>query len=490
MNIEELKDRCIKSSKRKIRKDSIKLLLSKEELQYIQDYYGFDLDNSTKLFALFCNNIHFNIHCETCNSKLDLKRIESCIKHKCHFYCSRSCNINYQNIDYIKRTEKTKKTNLEKYGVENVSHLDSVKDKISQKVRESSNKALNSRKKTNLEKYGVEHVLQCKEIKDSQENSMLIRYGDRYSFRIKEFKIKASNTCMKKYGVPWSTYLIKPKLYSKAEVEIINFIKSLLNVKIIQHDRNILSGYELDIYIPEKNLAIEFNGIYWHSNLYKDKNYHLDKTEECEKKGIQLLHIFENEWVDPVKREIWKSLIKHKLGLTETKIPARKCILKEISNKEASDFCNRNHLQSGIVGSINLGLFYNNELVQVAIISKPRYTKQFDYELLRLCSKLNTIVIGGASKILKGYSNLVSYANRRWSIGGVYKSSGFRYINKSKPNYFYIIDGILESRIGWQKHKLKDKLKYFNESLTEHENMSKNGYFWIYDCGNLVFVKE
>ena len=213
----------------------------------------------------------------------------------------------------------------------------------------------------------------------------------------------------------------------------------------------------------------------------------------CEEQGVKLFHIFENEWLDPIKREIWKSKIKLELGYVDRKLNARDCVIKEISFEEIKSFLNSNHLQGYIPSSINLGLYYNSELVEVMTFGKSRFNKDFDWELLRNCSSLNTIVRGGFSKLLnyfkKNYKgSIVSYGNKRWTskLKNVY---GNELINVSDPNYFYFLKGDFElmSRLQFQKHKLKDKLKVFDENLTETENMYNNGYRKIYDCGNLVY---
>lgn len=119
---------------------------------------------------------------------------------------------------------------------------------------------------------------------------------------------------------------------SKEETELKDFLNSL-DIKIIENDRMILEGKELDIFIPSHNIAIEYNGLYWHSEQYIDKNYHLNKTEACEAKGIQLIHIFEDEWL--YKQDIVKSRLKNILGLTQNKIWARKCEIKIVDTKDS-----------------------------------------------------------------------------------------------------------------------------------------------------------
>ena len=130
---------------------------------------------------------------------------------------------------------------------------------------------------------------------------------------------------------------------SISEKEISDFIKSICNYEILENDRNIISPKELDVYIPQKNLAIEFDGLYFHSTKFgKDSDYHLGKTLACEEKGIRLIHIFEDEWL--FKRQIVESIIKSALGIYKQKIFARNCEVKEIDDKTFRNFCNENHI--------------------------------------------------------------------------------------------------------------------------------------------------
>ena len=213
---------------------------------------------------------------------------------------------------------------------------------------------------------------------------------------------------------------------------------------------------------------------------------------KCKEKGIQLIHIFEDEWIN--KQEIVKSIIKNKLGLTETKIYARKCLIKNINNKEATDFLNDNHVQGRINGK-HVGLYFKDELVSILTIGKTRFNKKYEYEILRFCNKINTNTIGGFSKLLKyviknhSICSLITYADIRYSDGKLYNSSGFNQLNKSTPNYFYLDKNYNSrlSRIQFQKHKLKNLLESFDPKLTEWQNMQLNGYDRIWDCGNLVY---
>lgn len=282
---------------------------------------------------------------------------------------------------------------------------------------------------------------------------------------------------------------------SRGEKDILDFIKSICSNSIVENDRTILNGKELDIYIPEKKLAFEYDGLYWHKdNGYEnDKNRHLNKTKKCEKHGIQLIHIFENEWLN--KRPIVESRIKNLLGVYDKTIYARKCEVKEVSSKESFEFQCQNHIQGGVHSKVNLGLYFDNELVSLMTFSKPRFSKKYEWELVRFCNKIGYHIPGGASRLLKHFErnytpkSLVSYADRRWSKGNLYEKLGFNLDSISNPNYWYIVDGQLESRIKYQKHKLKNTLPVFDKSKSEWENMKNNGYNRIFDCGNLVFVK-
>ena len=292
---------------------------------------------------------------------------------------------------------------------------------------------------------------------------------------------------------------------SKKQYEIYEWLSNFIDVKM--NDRQLLKPLELDLLT--QNFAIEYDSLMFHSygmstiekfnDIVENKTYHLNKTELCESKNIQLFRIFSNEWAN--KQEIWKSVLMSKLGITG-KVYARKCILKEISNSVAKEFFDLNHLQGYVNSSVRIGLYYNEELVCAMTFGKTRRSKwsgDNNFELLRFASKLNTTVIGGGSKILKYFEGnynpelLISYANRRWSTGNFYTKMGFDFIENTTPNYFYFKgnDGSnLLSREVFQKHKLKDKLEIFDENLSETQNMYNNGYRKIYDCGNMVFCKK
>ncbi len=413
--------------------------------------------------------------------------------------------------------EKIYKTNLIKYGCKIPTQNEKIKIKMIETV---------------IKHYGVSHPLKCSEVKEKIKKTCLLRYGVdsptksnimKEKSRLKFYKNLLNSDRLKDRCVPlfekedyidvthnysWKCTICNtnfedildnghiprcplcyPKLSgcSKFEKEIIDFCKQYYP-NLIENDRTILNGKELDIYIPEIKLAIECDGLYWHSELQGvDKNYHLKKTKECEKKNIQLIHIFEDEWYN--KQDIIKSILLAKMGKIKNKIYARKCIIKEVSSIEAKDFLFENHLQGSIAGA-SIGLYYNNELVSILTYGKPRFNKKYDIEILRFCNKKNTIVVGGLSKLskyVKGY--IISYSDSRYSLGTSYKNAGFDLVESSPPSYYYLKNFKRFSRINFQKHKLSEILENFDPTLTEWQNMQLNDYDRIWDCGNLVFEK-
>jgi hypothetical protein len=290
-------------------------------------------------------------------------------------------------------------------------------------------------------------------------------------------------------------------IYSDLESLIKEFLTEN-NIEFFHRKRKLLSNNkEIDFYIPTFNIGIEVNGLYFHTekNLYK--NYHLEKTEECIKNNTKLIHIFTDEF--KFKWKIVKSRLKNILKLNKYKIFARKCEVRKIESDVCGKFLEKYHIQGNSRSPIRMGLFYKNRLVSVMCFSKPRaalggkYNKTNSYELVRFCVINNFSVVGGASKLLKFFektylpTEIISYADRRWSIGELYEKLGFDFIHNTSPNYWYTKN--FETRIhrfGYQKHLLKYKLDNFDMNKTEHENMLNNGFFRVYDCGSMKFIKK
>jgi len=282
---------------------------------------------------------------------------------------------------------------------------------------------------------------------------------------------------------------------SVSENRLLDFVRDVYHGKVLHGDRTVIRPLELDIYLPEKALAIEYDGTYWHSTAAgKDAGYHLRKTERCERAGVRLIHVFEDEW--RAHREIVEDRIRSAMGMCSRRIHARECEVREVPAAEANAFLRRTHLQGGDRSPVRLGLFHRGALVAVMTFGRPRFSRGFDWELVRFSTELGTRVAGGASRLLAHFrkshaGSVVSYADRRWSVGGLYAALGFRLVGTSRPNYWYVRGTEKHSRYECQKHKLPALLgDAFDPSKSESENMSLAGFDRIYDCGNLVYVLE
>ena len=408
---------------------------------------------------------------------------------------------------YYSKTEEEKNLIKDKIRRTRENYTEEQKESFSKKCSENTKELWKNRteeqKKEISEKIREKkHNLFLDRISNSENfNTCYVRenFIEDGLFKIKEFaeyfgilSLKGAKQSKSRLGITEPNKKLKTKTQTKLFMDIPS------ENKILNY-RKLIFPQEVDIYLPDIKLAIEYDGLMFHSqgkskySIFKgvSKNYHLEKTNLVESEGAQLFHIFEGENLD-----IWTSMIKNKLGLN-TKIYARKCLVKEVSSQEARKFLEDNHLQGYANSKIRLGLYYNEELVSLMTFSKPRYTKNYDWELVRFCTLKGYNVVGGASKLLSSFrssykGSIISYANRRWSNGDLYRRLGFKEMNRTSPGYYYFKENemILYTRDRFQKHKLKDLLETFDERLTEEENMFENDYRKIYDCGNLVFVLE
>jgi very-short-patch-repair endonuclease len=430
-------------------------------------------------------------------------------------HCSSKCTHN--DIEVI---NKTKNTLIEIYGVDNLQKSKELKNKTYEtnlkrygfKHAAQSKEIQKKQKKTNLEKLGVEYPAQNKSVRDKFYKSIidknLSKYDNLISIDYNSKKMKFNCDFGEDHDFEISTDLFQnrkrcniklcticnTKFTSMAEKNFLDLFydteKKLLN------NRTIIKPFELDIYLPDLKLAFEFNGLYWHSEVNKENNYHLNKTEECEKQGIQLIHIWEDDWL--YKQDIVKSMILNKLGKTTNKIFAKKTEIKEITdNKLIREFLNKNHLQGFVGSKVKLGLFFDNELVSLMTFGNRRVamgkksTNEGEYELLRFCNKLNTNVIGGASRLFKYFidnykpNEITTYADRSHSNGKLYQTLEFEFIGKTEPNYYYIIDGIKHHRFNFRKDILIKE--GYDANKTEHQIMLERKIYRIYDSGNLKY---
>lgn len=388
---------------------------------------------------------------------------------------------NFSKSDNFKK--KFRETFLENYGVDNPSKLDFVKEKINDTHYQKYSRKRKSQDHISL------NVINCK------NDDELMRYWfEELKMPVDEiaeyFGINHSQLCVhlrKNLGID-----IKRHQVSKPEKDLENFLKEFVD-DVYTNDRSIIKPKELDLVVPSKKLAIEYNGLVWHGEIRgnKSKNYHLNKTKEAQAQGYRLIHILSNEWFE--KNELVKSRLKNILGYNK-RISARNCRIVYPEKINEYKFFDENHIQESCVSSYSVGLEYQGEIVSVMSFRKPRFNRNFEWELLRFSSLKDYNVRGAASRLFSCFvkdcdpASVISYCDLRWNTGYVYKSLGFRITRETSPNYWYVKNNReVVNRVSYQKKNLSNKLEYFNERLSEWENMKENGFDRIWDCGNSVW---
>ena len=282
---------------------------------------------------------------------------------------------------------------------------------------------------------------------------------------------------------------------SKAQKEIFDFVKLKFNGDVLLNNRSVISPYEIDIYVPDKNFGIEYNGIYYHSSAKNPDNFepkkHSIKQKLAQSSNIKLLQIFEDEWFN--KREIIESLILHRLNLSENKIGARECELKIIEDKNIiNDFFNKNHIDGSVKNwNINFSLIKNNEIISSLILRKPQSKKYKNYfEVARFATKLNTSVPGGLSKLIHNAKKwcfeqnnceaILTYLDQRLGAINTYEKVGFLKVDETAPSFWWVSLNKMK-RYNRQTFKAtKDK--------TEKEIALENKVHKIYGCNNSIFI--
>jgi hypothetical protein len=410
--------------------------------------------------------------CETCKEK-PVSRVGI-------LYCSKSCAIKS-----LKTQEKIDTTCKILYG-----------------------KRFNVKKRKSQYNIGEHHTQKSiKNLKDLENKDFMLDLieNNHWSYIANHFGLTTkSHSSVYKF---LRKHNFEPKIssgYSHQERKIFEFTKSL-DCDIIANTKSIIPPYELDIFSKKYSLAIEYNGLFWHSYNQKETeeqiNYHVNKTNLCEKNGIKLLHFFEHEWL--YKQEIVKSMISSKFGVYKQVYDARECDIKEIDTQIYKDFCEKNHIQGYCQAKIKLGAFHrkSNFLISIMSLSIPKFqSNKSDYlEIVRFCSLLNSKVRGIFSKFISylnrqyGFKNLISFGNRRWCNihQNVYLKNGFEIEKIIAPNYFYYNNKNYDfiSRYKARKYKLEKMFETFDSSLSESEIMFANNYRRVWDCGSIKFIK-
>lgn len=459
----------------------------------------------------------------------------------------------FQNPEVqAKMIENSKKV----WGTEHPQQSDEVKQKIITSLNElyaddAYKDEINARRKQkNLLRYGVDNPMKDPVIKKKQSDALIAHYGvpvfsqtsDWRKFVMKDptkidnfelfkedpktyvevnfdskpsIKELSDNLGISKEHL--GQLLIENNLhdlvayvFSYMEKDVFEYIQKInTNLEVIRNTKRVITPYELDLYIPELNMAIECNPTATHnssidffsnSNAPKEPMYHKMKTEMCEKEGIFLFHIFGYEWTH--KKDVIKSMIANLLGKNNTKIFARNTEIKEVSSSESREFLDKNHRQGSAQSSIRLGLYFNDELVSLMTFGDTRNTigksSKYESELIRFCSKIDTSVIGGASKLFKYYVDIydphtiVSYSDKAHTRGKLYDLLGFTKVSESGANYSWVHIKTDKSyhRINAQKRNVKKFLHDDSIDLekTEKEIMEEHGFVQVFDSGVCTWV--
>jgi len=301
---------------------------------------------------------------------------------------------------------------------------------------------------------------------------------------------------------------IKSNFTSSGHKEINDFLFELgLNYEV--NNKSLLKGIELDILIPDKKIAIEYNGLLYHSEIYgkKSRSYHLNKTKQTNENGYLLIHIFEDDWIQ--KKDIVKSKLRHLLGLNKNIIiHARKCIIKEINPTLKNEFLNKNHIQGEDMSNIHLGAYNNDDLVAVMTFDSNRHMSiknivEGECELKRFATKIDCRIPGIASKLLKYFiknnnpKKIISFADKTTTINdeNLYTKLGFICKEIIGPDYKYFNPKVSRNRrlhkFGFGKNSIKKKFpEVYNPDKTEWEMMQELGYDRIWDCGKFRYEME
>ena len=300
------------------------------------------------------------------------------------------------------------------------------------------------------------------------------------------------------YANSWCPECDRAKVSSASEKELLEFCSTLEEVEA--SNRSILKGKELDIVFTNKKVAIEFHGLYWHSEavvpVSEAKTMHLNKYLLAKEQNYSLIQIFEDEWKS--KRDIIESIVRNKTGNILHKFNARDCVVKEVETKERREFFNKNHISGDVRSSYCLGLYFKNDLICALSVRKPFTRKHKNcLEIARFASTLNSSVRGGFSKLFKyiklyakkeGYKRIISYADLRFGEGKVYESNGLTFKYRTKPNYFYQKSGKRENRFKYRKINDLEYIRQYGN--TEREQNNNQGRFAIYDVGSNLYAME
>jgi len=489
-----------------------------EFYQFLKDHY---VDCTTKeALYMFYNNIEEKPLCKACGKPVNFHGYVKGFGEFCSSKCAQNdkevrekykkSNIQKYGDNYTEQfIKKGKQTCLKRYGVENISSIPEFREKAKQTCLErygvnnpmKSNTIQDKSKQTCLERYGNEYYFRSeeydrkrKECLEKSRKTCLEKYGHEYAIQSEDTKKKLRGTCLERYGVEYMCLSQKAHNSRNSQSKPNENFKDLLIENNIKYEKEkYLCGKSFDFLV--NNTLIEINPYPTHNINWNPfggkmigKTYHYDKTKLARDNNYRIINIW--DWDD--KSKIAKSLIK------KNKLYARNCTIKRINKKILDEFLNQYHFQNTCRNqSVRLGLYYNNELIQVMSFGKPRYNKKFEYELIRLCTKFEYIIIGGAEKLFNYFikesnpQSIISYCDNSKFSGNVYNKLGFKLISRGNPSrHWYnsktkthITDNLLLKK-GF------DNIFHTNygKGSSNEELMRSYGFVEIYDAGQSTYA--
>jgi hypothetical protein len=461
---------------------------------------------------LFQNGFSKTPSCKNCETKVKFIKFSQGYRK----YCSKKCAAEHTHKDDKIKESRIKKMSLCNYDKDlrnlMTEKANSTKEGFSEEKRIEINQ---KRSETVIEKYGVNNISKNKEInkekskkikevlsetntikskKNIESLGYLVESMDKYNFHL------FCNDCSKSFSITRSLFSQRNRGNIKIclncnpnnndsffEMDVADFIEKNANTQVIRKCK-MFKKYEMDIYLPDMNLAFECNGLWWHSEKYKEKNYHRDKSIFFEELGIKVVHVWEDDWKN--KKEIVKSMIVNLIS-KNISINLDECIISEISLIETKNFLNENHINGHYITKYRFGLFLKENLIST--ISICRSNSSNSYEIKRFCNKLNYNIPASFQKLLNHLiltfnpKSLIYCTSIDWPLYESYKNIGFKEILRKNPEYSYFHKDYT-LRINKSNFNKSDLIKEgFDISLTEHQIMNKLNYFRIYDSGTIVF---
>lgn len=293
---------------------------------------------------------------------------------------------------------------------------------------------------------------------------------------------------VKEMGVPLEEALTTECLRPSSGFE--RPIEELLRswgLEVHAHDRTAISPMEIDLLLPALSLGIECNGVHWHREAEKGRDYHRTKWERCMSAGMRLLQIWEDDYL--LRRPVVERMLRHKVGLAGEKVGGRSTVVTTVPWYMARRFMDANHIQGAVPATLHLGLVHGEALVAVCSFRR----EPASWTLARYATSM--AVQGGFSKVLQAFirterpQKIVTFADHCVSDGDLYERTGFVNDGELAPDYTYLVRGRRVHKFNYRLARFeRDPDLLYHPDLTERELADLNGLDRIYDAGKTRYV--